>query len=656
MKNEKLLFNQLLIQYNRCTKKLNSLATKGLNFRKQNIIARQLRRLQLRLNAIGFLIGKNTGLACMVVGFFVIQPFNSDAQNFNAALTNPFSLTGAGEASNSTFADTDGDGDMDMLSGSYNGNFYYYENEGTQTNPSFGSIQTNPFSLSLNSEYWTYPSFVDIDNDGDFDIFSGGYNGNFYFFENIGSSISPLYETAVANPFSLVYVGLHSTPAFTDLDNDGDFDLISGELYGDFFYFENTGNSTEPAFAPAVINPFSLTNISLSSKPTAIDYDGDGDIDLVAGNSDADFIFYKNTGSNILPNFNAPVTNPNGLSSTGELSAPTFADLDGDNDQDLMSGNTDGNFYYFKKNCNNVNTSINLEANVLSANQPNANYQWIDCNNSNQLIVGETNQSFTATETGSYSAEISIGGCTAITNCFDVTVCNGATISSNITLNGNTLIADQNDATYQWIDCNNSNSPIEGEINQSFLTIDTGSYAVEIGLNGCTTTSNCFNVTGCNGSSIATNITSNGGTLTSDQNGAFYQWLDCNGNLPIEGETNQFFTPASSGNYALQITLDGCFVTTDCINISLVGTEEITAKNDIRIYPNPTNQFVSVLLNKPLKNGRIQIKSIAGNLIFERKNIFENSFTLDLSSASSGLYFLEIFENGNSNRYKIIKN
>ena len=46
--------------------------------------------------------------------------------------------------------------------------------------------------------------------------------------------------------FSGIDVGINSAPAFADLDNDGDKDLIIGELDGNLNYYENTGNAVVP--------------------------------------------------------------------------------------------------------------------------------------------------------------------------------------------------------------------------------------------------------------------------------------------------------------------------------------------------------------------------------------------------------------------------
>jgi len=64
--------------------------------------------------------------------------------------------------------------------------------------------------------------------------------------------------------------------------------------------------------------------------------------------------------------------------------------------------------------------------------------------------------------------------------------------------------------------------------------------------------------------------------LTATQTGATYQWLDClNGFQPIAGETNQSFTPSNDGNYAVEITVNGCSDTSSCFLIEIIGVDEL---------------------------------------------------------------------------------
>lgn len=67
-------------------------------------------------------------------------------------------------------------------------------------------------------------------------------------------------------------------------------------------------------------------------------------------------------------------------------------------------------------------------------------------------------------------------------------------VDSSVTQSGNQLSAWQSGASYQWLDCEDSLSPILGDTGQTYTIIATGSYAVQLTLNGCIDTSACFDV------------------------------------------------------------------------------------------------------------------------------------------------------------------
>lgn len=71
----------------------------------------------------------------------------------------------------------------------------------------------------------------------------------------------------------------------------------------------------------------------------------------------------------------------------------------------------------------------------------------------------------------------------------------------------------------------------------------------------------------------------NGSVLTANQTGATYQWLDCDNNYAvINSETNQSYTPAVTGNYAVEVNMNGCVDTSDCFLVDHTGIEELLQK------------------------------------------------------------------------------
>lgn len=216
-----------------------------------------------------------------------------------------------------------------------------------------------------------------------------------------------------------------------------------------------------------------------------------------------------------------------------------------------------------------VDVNITNNESVLTADYTSEGitYQWLDCTNENAPIDGATSQTFTPTQSGSYSVQITdASGCVSVSECFDF--CIAAEVS--VTQQGTTLTASYtgNEGSYQWINCTNDEE-IEGATSATFTPTQSGNYKVRVAdAFGCETVSECVQV--CFG--VNTNVQVQGNVLTALYSGATaYQWLDCdNGNAPISGAVNQSFIASQSGTYAVQITDSfGCVSTSACIAVCI---------------------------------------------------------------------------------------
>jgi hypothetical protein len=132
------------------------------------------------------------------------------------------------------------------------------------------------------------------------------------------------------------------------------------------------------------------------------------------------------------------------------------------------------------------------------------------------------------------------------------------------------------------------------------------------------------------------------GVLIAQETGVTYQWLDCEDDFAIiEGATNQFYAPAVSGSYAVELTDDECSVISACTQVSILGVEN---ENNVgaRLYPNPNN---GVFIIESLANDQIinwTLLDATGKLLLSEK-VSSGGSTIEMDiSVEKGVYLLRI--------------
>lgn len=183
--------------------------------------------------------------------------------------------------------------------------------------------------------------------------------------------------------------------------------------------------------------------------------------------------------------------------------------------------------------------------------------------------------------------------------------------------------------------------------------------------NSGTFTQKQLNSTGCDSlitlnlslEKIDKNVTLTSTDLIADEAAATaYQWLDCNNSLiTISGATAKVFSPPISGSYAVALTKGICTDTSLCVMFDHLGIENQHTES-LNCYPNPSNGFLNIELEKNYPFTKISVSNILGQIVqtFE----YKNSQTIQLNfDGPKGIYLISL-DHGNTQKrlFKMVKN
>lgn len=240
------------------------------------------------------------------------------------------------------YADFDGDGRLDLIVGiedwsyygwddawdSYgrwqngllHGWIYWFRNRGTTETPDYMEPElVKAEGKPIDVFGCPSPNFGDFDQDGDLDLICGEFLDSFTYFQNIGTRKAPKYaagqqlRTALGLPLAMDLQMI--VPVAFDWDRDGDLDLIVGDEDGRVAWVEHIGvdasNDAMPMFAsPRYFQQEADTlKCGALATPVGFDWDGDGDTDILSGNTAGYIEYFENlSGPKVAaPKWNRPV-------------------------------------------------------------------------------------------------------------------------------------------------------------------------------------------------------------------------------------------------------------------------------------------------------------------------------------------------------------
>lgn len=223
------------------------------------------------------------------------------------------------------FFDYNADGLQDLLIGTlgridtmggYHSGMSLYENTGTSGTPAFNLVDEDYLGLGTDPQFdgldYFAPALGDLDGDGDLDLLLGDRDGNLHHFRNDASTGGTANFTFVTSNFFNISADIFTHPFLYDLDNDGDQDLLIGNIRGDIHYYENTGSASNAnfAFVTSSFGGIEITDFTGQSftngfaRPMVLDYDQDGDLEVLVGTVEGPIEIYEGFSMQAGANFN----------------------------------------------------------------------------------------------------------------------------------------------------------------------------------------------------------------------------------------------------------------------------------------------------------------------------------------------------------------
>lgn len=467
---------------------------------------------------------------------------------------------------------------------------------------------------------------IDIDNDNDKDLILGdiSYN-NLNILINGGDSqnafmvdIDSIFPQNFNNTLA---ANIQGFPAgyYIDVTSDGIKDLIvttnsqnNSENYESCWLYENNGQNNEPNFN-FIQNNFlqaDMLDFGTSAFPVFYDYNNDGLEDLIIGNygyhnvnndPTSSLALLENTGSDSIPSFNlidrdwlniSSINLNTSLNIPALNLSPTFGDLDGDNNKDLILGDADGKLHLFT-NIGNNNFQLS-----------NPNFQNIDVGQFAQPQLIDVNRDGLI--------DIIIGEQDGTINFLPNNGSSNNPIFDTIIENWGGIDVDQ--------------SYISTGFSSPFLYDSSGVYILFVG----SYSGNIYQF-----SNIENNIY---GQFTELNSTVSNIWDGGKSALTLKDINSDNNPEMIVGNLAGGISY---FSSDSIFNDTTILYNNNLNKNLFSIYPNPNQNKINI---SSTLNGEIKIYNLNGKIVKRKQKISEIE-TINISDLDKGIYLIKFLQN-----------